>query len=75
MKKRFVEEQIIGFLQDAEAGIPIRELCRKHGFSDASFYIWRAKFGGMTVSEAKRLKENEYLTFSNSPRRQRFTRY
>lgn len=60
MKKRFTEEQIIGFLQEAEAGIPVKELCRKHGFSDASFYTWRAKFGGMTVSEAKRLKELEH---------------
>jgi putative transposase len=59
MKKRFSEEQIIGFLQEAEAGLPVKELCRKHGFSDASFYTWRAKFGGMTVSEAKRLKELE----------------
>jgi len=60
MKKRFTEEQIIGFLQEAEAGMPVKELCRKHGFSDASFYTWRAKFGGMTVSEAKRLKELEH---------------
>ena len=45
MKKRFTEEQIIGFLK--EAGMPVKELCRQHGFSDASFYIWRAKFGGM----------------------------
>lgn len=59
MKKRFSEEQIIGFLQEAEAGMPVKELCRKHGFSDASFYLWRNKFGGMTVSEAKRLKELE----------------
>jgi len=59
MKKRFSEEQIIGFLQEAEAGLPVKELCRKHGFSDASFYLWRNKFGGMTVSEAKRLKELE----------------
>jgi putative transposase len=59
VKKRFSEEQIIGFLQEAEAGMPVKELCRKHGFSDASFYLWRNKFGGMTVSEAKRLKELE----------------
>nr|WP_256972271.1 transposase [Burkholderia mallei] len=56
MKKRFTEQQIIGFLKDAEAGMPVKELCRKHGFSDASFYTWRAKFGGMEVSEARRLK-------------------
>jgi putative transposase len=59
MKKRFSEEQIIGFLKEAEAGMPVKELCRKHGFSDASFYTWRAKFGGMEVSDAKRLKDLE----------------
>ncbi len=59
MKKRFSEEQIIGFLKEADTGIPVKELCRKHGFSDASYYIWRSKFGGMNVSEAKRLKELE----------------
>ncbi len=59
MKKRFSEEQIIGFLKQAEAGVPVKELCRQHGFSDASFYTWRAKFGGMTVPDAKRLKELE----------------
>ena len=59
MKKRFSEEQIIGFLKQAEAGVPVAELCRQHGFSDASFYTWRAKFGGMNVSDAKRLKELE----------------
>ena len=56
LKKRFSEEQIIGFLQQAEAGIPVKELCRQHGFSDGSFYNWRAKFGGMSVPDAKRLK-------------------
>ena len=59
MKKRFSEEQIIGFLKEAEAGVPVKELCRKHGFSDASFYTWRSKFGGMDVSDAKRLKAME----------------
>lgn len=59
MKKRFSEEQIIGFLREADAGLPIKELCRKHGFSEASYYLWRSKFGGMSVPEAKRLKELE----------------
>jgi len=59
VKKRFSEEQIIGFLKQAEAGVPVKELCRQHGFSDASFYNWRAKYGGMSVSDAKRLKELE----------------
>ena len=59
MKKRFTEEQIIGFLREAEAGLPIAELSRKHAFSEASYYLWRSKFGGMSVSDAKRLKELE----------------
>lgn len=59
MKKRFTEEQIIGFLREAEAGLPIKELCRRHGFSEASYYQWRSKFGGMSISDAKRLKELE----------------
>jgi putative transposase len=57
--KRFTDEQIIGFLKQAEAGMPMKDLCRKHGFSAASFYLWRSKFGGMEVNEAKRLKELE----------------
>lgn len=59
MKKRFTEEQIIGFLREAEMGLPVAELCRRHGFSEASYYLWRNKFGGMSVSDAKRLKELE----------------
>ena len=59
MKKRYTEEQIIGFLQEADSGMPVEELCRKHGFSQGSFYAWRSKFGGMSVSDAKRLKELE----------------
>jgi len=59
MKKRYNEEQIIGFLKEAEAGVPVKELCRKHGLSDGSFYTWRAKFGGMDVSDDKRLKALE----------------
>ena len=57
MKKRFSEAQIIGFLREAEAGVPVKQVCRQHGFSEASYYLWRSKFGGMTVSDAKRLKE------------------
>lgn len=56
MKKRFSEEQIIGFLREADKGLAVKELCRKHGFSEASYYLWRGKFGGMDVSDAKRLK-------------------
>ena len=59
MKKRFTEAQIIGFLREAEAGLPVKDLCRRHGFSEASYYLWRSKFGGMSVSDAKRLKELE----------------
>lgn len=59
VKKRFTEEQIIGFLKEAERGVPVKELCRKHGFSNASFYLWRSKYGGMEVSDAKRLKALE----------------
>ena len=59
MKKRFSDEQIIGFLREAEAGLAVAELCRRHGFSEASYYLWRSKFGGMNVSDAKRLKELE----------------
>ncbi len=59
MKKRYTEEQIIGFLKEADAGVPLKELCRRHGFSEASYYLWRSKFGGMDVSDAKRLKALE----------------
>ncbi len=56
---RFGEERIIGFLKQAEAGMQIKELCRKGGFSDATFYKWRAKYGGTDVPDAKRLRELE----------------
>jgi len=56
VKKRFSEEQIIGFLREAERGVAVKDLCRRHGFSEASYYLWRSKYGGMDVSDAKRLK-------------------
>ncbi len=60
MKKvRYSEDQIIGVLKEAEAGIPIAELCRKHGISDVTYYNWKGKYGGMTVSDAKKLKQLE----------------
>jgi putative transposase len=58
-RTRFSEEQIIAILKEHEAGIAVAELCRKHGVSDASIYKWKAKYGGMDVSEAKRLKSLE----------------
>jgi putative transposase len=58
-KSRFNEEQIIGVLKEAEAGIKPAELCRKHGLSEQTFYRWKAKFGGMDVSDAKRLRALE----------------
>ena len=59
MKKRFTEGQIVGFLREADAGVPVKDLCRQEGFSEATFYKWRAKFGGMEASDAKRLREVE----------------
>jgi putative transposase len=59
MKKRFNEQQIITILKEAEAGIPVKELCRKHNISDATFYTWRKKYGGMDISDARRLKALE----------------
>jgi putative transposase len=58
-RKRFTEEQIIGILQEAEASGNIREVCRIHNLTETTFYRWRSKFGGMDVSEARRLKEFE----------------
>ena len=59
MKRRFTEEQIIGFLREADAGVAVKDLCRRHGFSEGSYYLWRGKFGGMMASDAKRLKALE----------------
>ena len=58
-RSRFSEEQIIGILKEHEAGVSVADLCRKHGVSDASIYNWKARFGGMDVSEARRLKTPE----------------
>ena len=55
--KRFTDEQIIAVLREAEAGAKVAELCRKHGISEQTYYNWKAKFGGMTASDARRLKE------------------
>ena len=53
-RSRFSEEQIIGILKEHEAGVPVAELCRKHGVGNASLYKWKAKYGGMDVSEARK---------------------
>ena len=58
-KSRFSEEQISGVLKEHQAGLPVAEICRRHGISDATFYTWRAKYGGLEVSDAKRLKALE----------------
>ena len=58
-KTRYSEEQIIGILKEAEAGIPITELCRKYGIGDATYYNWKARYGGMTTSEMRRLRQLE----------------
>jgi putative transposase len=59
MKKRFTDEQMIGIVKEAEAGMKVAELCRKYGISAATYDNWKAKFGGMTLSEAQRLKALE----------------
>jgi putative transposase len=56
VKKRFTEEQIIGFLREVDAGVTVKDLSRRRGFSPASFYLWRRKYGGMSVPDAQRLK-------------------
>ncbi len=59
MKRRFTEEQIIGVLREQEAGATVKEITRRHGVSEQSFYRWKAKFGGLEVSEVRRLKALE----------------
>ena len=58
-KSRYTEEQIVGILKESEAGLETAELCRKHGISDKTFYRWKAKYGGLEVSEAQRLRHLE----------------
>ena len=58
-KTKYSEEQIIGVLKEAEAGVPTTELCRKYGISDATYYNWKGKYGGMTTSEMRRLRQLE----------------
>jgi putative transposase len=58
-KSRFTETQIVGILNEADAGLKVRDVCRKHGISEATYYNWKAKYGGMSASELKRTKELE----------------
>ena len=59
MKKRFTEQQIVAILKEGEAGIPAKEMCRKHNISDATFYTWRKKYRGMETEDLRRLKQLE----------------
>jgi len=58
-KSRFTETQIVSILKEADAGVPVKEICRKHGISDATYYNWKSKYGGMSASDLKRMKEME----------------
>ncbi len=58
-RTRYTEQQIISILKEAEAGVPVTELCRQHGFSQSAFYKWKAKYGGLDISQLQRLKELE----------------
>ena len=66
-RKRHTEEQIIGVLKDAQAGISVQDLCRKHGISDATFYKWRAKYSGLEVSDVKKLRHRKRCQEPFSP--------
>jgi putative transposase len=59
-KSKFSETQIVSILKEADAGLPIKDLCRKHGVSSATYYNWKAKYGGLDASELKRIKELEH---------------
>ena len=58
-KSRFTETQIVAILKEADAGVPVKDICRKHGISDATYYNWKSRYGGMSASDLKRLKETE----------------
>lgn len=58
-KSRFTETQIVAILKEADAGVPVKEICRQHGISDATYYNWKSRYGGMSASDLKRLKEME----------------
>lgn len=62
-KSRFTETQIFSILKEADAGVPVKEICRKHGISDATYYNWKSKYGGMEASDLKKLKEVEAELF------------
>ena len=68
-RSKFTEEQIIGILREQDAGAKTADLCRRHGISSATFYAWKAKFGGMDVSDAKRLKALEASRSPDRPQR------
>ena len=58
-KSRFTESQIVAILNEADAGVQVKDICRKHGISDATYYNWKSKYGGMSASDLKRMRELE----------------